>query len=255
MKGLEQIESKMAGIKSPSDLKGPSRHEVWRMFDRIAGRYDLLNRFLSLRQDVRWRGKLSQHLPEGKNQIILDVATGTADVLLSLIKMNQHINRGIGLDMAREMLKSGRKKIREKSCEDRLQLLPGDSQYLPFNSHSFNAVTIAFGIRNVMDIGLGLSEMFRVLKPGGRLLVLEFSLPRNRLFRTFYLFYFRRILPALGGLISGDAHAYHYLNQTVEKFPFGEDFKRIMEEAGFQNIVDIPLTWGIASIYRGDKIG
>jgi len=226
MKGLEQIESRMAGLKSRSDLQGPSRYEVWRMFDRIARRYDFLNRLLSLRQDVRWRGKLAQHLPEGKNQIILDVATGTADVLLSLIKMNQHINRGIGLDMAREMLESGRKKIREQSYQDRLQLLPGDSQYLPFNSHSFNAVTIAFGIRNVMDIGLGLSEMLRVLKPGGRLLVLEFSLPRNRLFRKFYLFYFRRILPVLGGLISGDAQAYHYLNQTVEKFPFGEDFRK-----------------------------
>ncbi|NOQ97785.1 MAG: ubiquinone biosynthesis methyltransferase UbiE, partial [Calditrichae bacterium] len=110
------------------------------------------------------------------------------------------------------------------------------------------------GIRNVIDTRLGLSEMYRVLKPGGRLLVLEFSLPNQGLFRKFYLFYFRKILPILGGLISGDAHAYQYLNQTVETFPYGEEFNHIMEEAGFQNVVDIPLSLGIASIYRGDKI-
>ena len=254
IKGTEQIKSNIAPTNNSDDLNGPSRHEVWQMFDRIAGRYDLLNRLLSFRQDVRWRKKLTQHLPEGSNLIVLDIATGTADVLLSLVHKNQQVDRGFGLDMAREMLNSGRKKIQEKSFEDRLQLLPGDSQYLPFNSHSFHAVTIAFGIRNVIDTRLGLSEMYRVLKPGGRLLVLEFSLPNQGLFRKFYLFYFRKILPILGGLISGDAHAYQYLNQTVETFPYGEEFNHIMEEAGFQNVVDIPLSLGIASIYRGDKI-
>ena len=241
-------------MNNSDDLKGPSRHESWRMFDRIACRYDLLNRLLSFRQDVRWRKKLSQHLPETNNQIILDIATGTADVLLSLIKTNQKINRGIGLDMAREMLRSGRKKIVDKSLEKQLQLFPADSQHLPFDSHSFDAVTIAFGIRNVMDIRLGLSEMMRVLKSGGRLLILEFSLPDLGLFRKFYLFYFRKILPIFGGFISGDAYAYRYLNKTVETFPYGEEFNRLMEEVGFQNVVNFTLTRGIASIYQGDKI-
>jgi demethylmenaquinone methyltransferase/2-methoxy-6-polyprenyl-1,4-benzoquinol methylase len=234
-------------------MNGPSRQKAWEMFDRIAARYDFLNRLLSFHQDVRWRKKLRNHLPPGNDQIILDIATGTADVLLSLIQKNQQISRGIGIDLAREMLKSGRRKIEENSFQDRLRLIPGDSQYLPFKSNRFQVVTIAFGIRNVIDIGLGLSEMYRVLKPGGRLLVLEFSLPQQKLFRLFYLFYFRKILPILGGLISGDAYAYHYLNKTVETFPYGEEFNAHMEEAGFINVTDTPLALGIASIYRGDK--
>jgi demethylmenaquinone methyltransferase/2-methoxy-6-polyprenyl-1,4-benzoquinol methylase len=249
-----KIKSKKSQVNNSDDPKGPSRYQAWQMFDRIARRYDLLNRLLSFRQDVRWRKTLSHHLPEGNDRIILDIATGTADVLISLLDGSQHIAHGIGVDMAQEMLKSGRKKIQGKSFDDYLKLIPGDSQYLPFASHSFNVVTIAFGIRNVIDMRLGLLEMYRVLKPGGRLLVLEFSLPDQGLFRKFYLFYFRKILPILGGLLSGDKYAYHYLNQTVETFPYGEDFNRIMKEVGFQNVINFPLTLGIATVYQGDKI-
>jgi demethylmenaquinone methyltransferase/2-methoxy-6-polyprenyl-1,4-benzoquinol methylase len=234
---------------------GPSRVEAWQMFDRIAGRYDFLNRLLSLRQDVRWRKKVLLHLLEKSDQMVLDVATGTGDVLLTLFSGNPKLKRGIGLDMAREMLKSGRQKIHRLSLDKKLLLIPGDSLWLPFSSQSFDVITIAFGIRNLIDIKQGLTEMFRVLKPGGRLLILEFSLPRNKLFRKIYLFYFRKILPWLGGVISGDRYAYRYLNQTVESFPYGKAFNQIMEAAGFQEVIDFPLSFGITSIYRGDRIG
>jgi demethylmenaquinone methyltransferase/2-methoxy-6-polyprenyl-1,4-benzoquinol methylase len=254
IKDTNQIKTRITPGQRSNESTGPSRQKIWQMFDRIARRYDLLNRLLSFRQDVRWRQKLGQYLPEGQNQIVLDIATGTADVLLSLIQKNQQIERGIGLDMAREMLRTGRIKILDRSVQNRLQLLPGDSHNLPFSSDSFHIVTIAFGIRNLIDIQQGLLEMYRVLKPGGRLLILEFSLPDNLIFRKIYLFYFRKILPILGGLVSGDSYAYRYLNQTVETFPYGAEFKSIMEETGFTNVADISLSFGIASIYYGDKI-
>jgi demethylmenaquinone methyltransferase/2-methoxy-6-polyprenyl-1,4-benzoquinol methylase len=232
---------------------GPSREKVWRMFDRIAGRYDLLNRLLSFRQDVRWRKKLVQHFPSAKNLQMLDLATGTADVLLSLFKQSENLERGVGIDMAREMLKVGRGKVHKEQKDNQIVLYPADAMHLPFRDNSFHLVTIAFGIRNVLDLNKGLGEMNQVLKKGGRLLVLEFSLPSSRWFRKIYLFYFRKILPVIGGIISGDMYAYNYLNQTVETFPYGEEFCNLMLEAGFSKVKFVPLTFGIASIYIGDK--
>ena len=233
--------------------RGPSREKVWQMFDRIAGRYDLLNRLLSFRQDVRWRKKLVQHFPSSKGLQMLDLATGTADVLLSLFKQSENLERGVGIDMAREMLKFGRKKVQKEQKDNQIVLYPADAMYLPFRDNSFHLVTIAFGIRNVLDLNKGLGEMNRVLQKGGRLLVLEFSLPQNRWFRKIYLFYFRKILPVLGGIISGDMLAYNYLNKTVETFPYGEEFCNLMQEAGFSEVKFVPLTFGIASIYIGEK--
>jgi demethylmenaquinone methyltransferase/2-methoxy-6-polyprenyl-1,4-benzoquinol methylase len=223
------------------------------MFDRIAGRYDLLNRLLSFRQDVRWRKKLMQHVPADAKLQILDIATGTADVLLSLFKQSKNLDKGVGVDLAREMLKFGRTKIEKQQKENQIVLFPADAMYLPFKDNCFHLVTIAFGIRNVLNLSQGLLEMNRVIKSGGRLLILEFSLPVNRIVRQIYLFYFRRILPAIGGLISGDMNAYNYLNQTVETFPYGEKFCTLMMEAGFTDVISVPLTLGIASIYIGNK--
>lgn len=234
---------------------GPSRAEAWQMFNRIAGRYDFLNRLLSLRQDVRWRKKILTHLPAKSDQMVLDIATGTGDVLLTLFSGSQKLKRGVGLDMAQEMLTHGRHKIHRHSFNKKIVLIPGDSLWLPFSSQSFDVITIAFGIRNLIDIKQGLAEMLRVLKPGGRLLILEFSLPGNKLFRKLYLLYFRKILPWLGGVISGDRYAYRYLNQTVESFPYGLAFNQVMEAAGFQEVSDYPLSFGIASIYQGDRLG
>ncbi len=248
-----EIDVKENAAEPVSEAASPPRREVWRMFDRIAQRYDLLNRLLSLRQDVAWRNKLSENLTDVRDQKILDLATGTADVLLSLFHQTDKAGVAAGIDMSDRMLRIGREKIQKNGLSRAIALFPGDAMHIPFRNNSFDAVTIAFGIRNVLDVNRSLREMYRTLKPGGRVLILEFSLPANRLIRQLYLFYFRNILPRIGGVISGDSYAYRYLNRTVETFPYGEAFCELLRDAGFQNVRTIPLTFGIASIYRGDK--
>jgi len=225
------------------------------MFDRIAPRYDLLNRLLSFRRDVSWRKKLARQLPADGQLTALDLATGTADVLLTLFRENPRLKFAVGLDMAQEMLKLGRKKISQDSSQPPIYLIPADALKIPFRSGAFDVITIVFGIRNVLDVPQALREMYRLLKSGGRVLILEFSLPERRLLRSLYLFYFRNVLPRVGGLISGDGYAYSYLNQTVETFPYGEEFCQLMIQAGFSNVQQINLTAGIAAIYQGDKSG
>ncbi len=221
------------------------------MFDRIAPRYDVLNRLLSLRQDVRWRKKIAAHLPDRDKLIVLDLATGTADVLLTLFQETNHIKYAVGLDRARQMLEIGRKKSlsHNRPC----YFLTGDAMHAPFPAESFDAITIAFGIRNMLDVSWTLREMYRLLKSNGRVLILEFSLPKVRWWRKLYLFYFRNILPRIGGVISGDGYAYRYLNQTVETFPYGEEFCRLLTMTGFSNVRHISLSGGIAALYLGDK--
>jgi demethylmenaquinone methyltransferase/2-methoxy-6-polyprenyl-1,4-benzoquinol methylase len=223
------------------------------MFDRIAHRYDLLNRLLSFGRDVAWRRRLVTRLPEGEPLAVLDLATGTADVLLTLARECPRVRTGVGADMSGGMLEHGHRKIRERGLDGRFRLVRTDATALGLAPGAFDAVTIAFGIRNVIDVDAGLREMFRVLRPGGRALILEFSLPANRAFRALYLFYFRHVLPRLGGLISGDFAAYRYLNQTVETFPYGDAFARLMRDAGFTRVEAEPLTFGIATLYRGDR--
>ena len=224
------------------------------MFDRIAPRYDLLNRLLSFRQDVSWRKKLARQLPANGQLTILDLATGTADILLTLNQEKQGLKLAVGLDMAQEMLKLGREKIRRETSRAPMYLIPADAMTIPFRSGTFEVITIAFGIRNVLNVPRALQEMHRLLKPGGRVLILEFSLPARRLWRSLYLFYFRHILPLIGGLISGDGRAYSYLNQTVETFPYGEQFCQLLMEAGFCDVRQTVLSAGIATIYQGDKL-
>ncbi|MBN2414058.1 bifunctional demethylmenaquinone methyltransferase/2-methoxy-6-polyprenyl-1,4-benzoquinol methylase UbiE [candidate division KSB1 bacterium] len=222
------------------------------MFDRISKRYDLLNRLLSLRQDVTWRKKLALHLPARQNLNLLDIATGTADVLLTLSR-NGTLKKGVGLDRAEKMLELGRLKIKAKELNHKINLIPGDALYLPVQDSCMDVVTIAFGIRNMPDVQKSLKEMYRVLKKDGRALILEFSLPGNKFVRYMYLLYFRYILPGLGGLLSGDSNAYGYLNKSVEKFPYGSAFIELLEKAGFNKISYRPLTLGIATIYQADK--
>lgn len=223
------------------------------MFDRIAHRYDLLNRLLSFGTDVRWRKRLGQHLPAGDTLNVLDLATGTADVLISLERHCPSVQRGTGVDVSFGMLSHGVPKLRALGLAGRFRLVRGDAMRLPLPTDRYDAATISFGIRNVLDVGAGLREMHRVLRPGGRVLVLEFSLPGNALFRAGYLFYFRHVLPRIGALLSGDGHAYRYLNQTVETFPYGEAFCALLREAGFREVKAFPLTLGIATLYQGDK--
>ena len=239
--------------KSLDTATAPSRHDAHRMFDRIAHRYDLLNRLLSMRRDVAWRREMARQLPEGPELRLLDLATGTGDVLIELQQRCPRVTRGVGLDMSAGMLAHGAEKLERRRLGGRFGMVRGDAVHLGVGDATFDAVTIAFGIRNVLDVGLALREMRRVLKPGGRALILEFSLPPNAFLRFGYLLYFRHVLPRVGGLVSGDSGAYRYLNQTVETFPYGNAFADRMREAGFSHVTLTPLTFGIATLYRGDK--
>jgi len=222
------------------------------MFDRIARRYDLLNHLLSCGIDRRWRARVAGLLPSGENLHVLDLAAGTGDQLIALSGTGR-VAQGVGLDLADHMLTVGRGKIRKRNLASTLSLQNGDAENLPFASDTFHAVSIAFGIRNMSDVHRTLSGMLRVLKPSGRALILEFSLPTRQAVRAAYLFYLRHLLPRLGAAISGDASAYRYLNETIETFPYGEAFCRIMSAVGFTGVSCTPLTAGIASIYQGDK--
>jgi demethylmenaquinone methyltransferase/2-methoxy-6-polyprenyl-1,4-benzoquinol methylase len=230
------------------------RTDIWRMFDRIAGRYDLLNHLLSLGQDIRWRKKVVRFMIDKNDQYILDLATGTGDQLLYMFSCSDRVNRAVGIDLAIKMLEKGREKIKKKQLDDLIVLKEGDVEDIQYSDNTFDAVTISFGIRNVKHVDQSLSEMFRVLKPGGRAIILEFSIPSNILMRGIYLLYFRYLLPFIGSIISGDGYAYRYLNETVEDFPYGEAFSELLKASGFNNVSMYLLTFGIATIYCGDKI-
>lgn len=222
------------------------------MFDRIAPRYDLLNRLLSGGNDIFWRNRLARNLPDGNNLDVLDLATGTADILLAMGNTGR-VGLGVGLDMAGEMLRLGQSKIAKRSGGTRMQLVQADATAIPCAEDSFDAVTIAFGIRNVVDVNGCLAEMRRVLRPGGTCLVLEFSLPSVKWLRRLHLFYLRHLLPRIGALVSGDPEAYRYLDETIEVFPYGEDFCKLMRQAGFNEIEATPLSFGAATLYKGRK--
>ena len=229
------------------------KSESWKMFDQISGRYDFLNRVLSLGQDLRWRKRLNEFLPAGKNLKMLDLATGTADVIISLMEDNPQITSGIGIDMAGEMLKIGQRKIEEKYLSSKITLQQADAQNLPFLNDTFDLLTIAFGIRNIPDLRLCLLEMFRVTKSGGCVLILEFSKPKNLFLRAGHFFYLRYVVPAIGFLLTGHYRAYKYLNQTIETFPYGDVFCKILKQFGFKSIQALPLMGGVATIYVGEK--
>ena len=229
------------------------KSDSWKMFNSIAGRYDFLNRLLSLGQDVRWRRALKQFLPDHDGQTILDLATGTADVLIELTKDNLKVHRGVGVDPAVKMLEIGREKIERKHLEGRLMLQQGDAQALPFLDGSFNCVTISFGIRNIPDLRLALLEMYRVTKKGGCVLILEFSKPENPLLKCGHWLYLQTVVPLVGFLFSGNFKAYTYLNQTIQTFPYGDRFCKILKQMGFVDIVPYPLMGGAATIYVAHK--
>jgi len=229
------------------------KSESWKMFDTISPRYDFLNRILSLGQDIRWRGQLPRHLPPGENLIVLDLATGTSDAAIILAQSSPYVRMVHGVDMAEKMLAIGRRKIEAARLKDRIILQKGDAQALSFVSDTFDAVTISFGIRNVGDLRLALMEMYRVLKKGGRVLVLEFSIPGNIFFRFGHWIYLTLIVPVIGFLFSGHWRPYRYLNQTVFSFPYGERFCKILKQMGFTRIHAHPLMGGAATIYVGEK--
>jgi demethylmenaquinone methyltransferase/2-methoxy-6-polyprenyl-1,4-benzoquinol methylase len=231
----------------------PSRAESWKMFNTISEHYDLLNRLLSFGIDKHWRRRIAKYLRLEQNMNVLDLATGTADVLLALAKEWPELKNGIGLDMAENMLAIAKTKIEKAGLSQKLTVKKGDANDIIFSENTFENVTIAFGIRNVADPLVVLKEMRRVLIPSGKAFVLEFSLPKNALIRGVHLFYLRHAVPFIGGLVSGQREAYRYLNRTIEEFPHGEDFLMLMKRAGFARVGAHPLLFGVATIYVGEK--
>lgn len=236
----------------PYNEEGTSKKgEVKDMFNTIAPRYDLLNHLLSLGIDKRWRTKAIATLKHLANPKVLDVATGTGDLA---IKAHQMLNCPIvGSDLSAGMLDIAREKVKELGLSDKISFAEADSEALPFADDEFDAVTVAFGVRNYENLDKGLAEMARVIRKDGQMVILEFSKPKRFPFKQIYMFYFKYILPVMGGLISRDRKAYEYLPQSVLAFPDGEDFEQHMIATGIKPTERISLTFGIATIYIGLK--
>jgi len=222
------------------------------MFNSIAPRYDFLNRLLSLGIDRHWRKFAVKQISYEETGQILDVATGTADVALQIATVTPPTVTISGIDFSEQMIELGRLKVNASPFSNRIKLQVAPCESIPYGDNRFDSVTIAFGIRNVVDRLSGLQEMHRVLKPGGRIVILEFSNPKSKLFKVLYNFYFSRILPSIGGFFSRFS-AYKYLPDSVLEFPSQDEFKKIMAKAGFGNIIHHDLTCGIATVYVGEK--
>lgn len=222
------------------------------MFSDIAPRYDFLNRLLSFGVDRRWRRIAVGLVTCREGGKILDVATGTGDVALEIARQTPRSVSIVGLDFSEGMVELGKQKVAQSPYADRITLGIAPCEAIPYPDETFDSVTIAFGIRNVVDRKQGLSEMHRILRPGGRAVILEFSTPSSRLFKAIYTFYFLRVLPVIGGLFS-QFSAYKYLPDSVLEFPSQEQFKDLMKSVGFRNTAHRDLTFGIASVYTGEK--
>lgn len=229
-----------------------SKSESFKLFDSIASRYDIINSVLSFGLHYGWRKLIRETLPRRPDIVVLDLATGTGDVAIELTKA-PNLVRVDGLDMSFGMVEEGRRKVQRKALQKKISLKVGDAQKIPAEDASYDAVTISFGIRNIPDVDRCLRECYRVLKPGGRLIVLEFALPSSRIVRRAHLFYLRKILPKIGKTLSGHETAYRYLNETIEEFPYGESFVKLMAGSGLENNRYEELTGGIVNIYWGDK--
>ena len=223
------------------------------MFDRIAPTYDLLNHLLSVGRDYSWRRRVTGQLAGGEALQIIDLATGTGDLLISLLRGCPNIAKATGLDISERMLEVCREKLQTRGLADRVDLVRADASATLFSGGTFDVVTMAFGIRNTANAAATLDEIHRILKPGGRALILEFSLPGNRVVRWCYLKYLRSVVPWIGAVVSGDRQAYRYLDESIESFYRPEAFSALMRKAGFREVSVIPLTLGVASIYRGVK--
>jgi demethylmenaquinone methyltransferase/2-methoxy-6-polyprenyl-1,4-benzoquinol methylase len=234
------------------DKQGTKKQQVADMFNNISKTYDFLNHFMSLGIDIIWRKIAINELKKLNPQLILDVATGTGDFAfeaLSILKPKKII----GVDISQGMLDIAKQKIAKRNLSDKFEVKLGDSEKLPFNADEFDAVTVAYGVRNFENLETGLADIYRVLKPGGKAVVLEFSKPKAFPIKQLYKFYFNYITPGIGKLFSKDSRAYSYLPESVEAFPDGETFTILMDKAGFKNTKNRPLAFGICSIYTGIK--
>ena len=231
-------------------MKNP---DIKKMFETIAGGYDFQNRFLSLRVDTWWRKKMVENIQEHNTGLVLDVATGTAEIALEIAKQRPTL-KVVGVDFSPGMLKFGMKKIKQRGVEDRIQLVTGDATQLPFRPSQFGVVTIAFGIRNIKEREATLGEFYAGLNPGGQLIIMEFGFPTTPLIGPLYRFYFNKILPWLGDTVSRTGYAYSYLSNSVHEFPTNEEVIGMIEKAGFQDVTLRKLTFGIALLFMAKKI-
>ena len=228
------------------------KKESYKIFNEIASTYDLLNHTLSFGIDIYWRNKLLKNLPAKDSINALDLATGTGDVALTLVK-DSRIKKITGIDLSKGMVDIGIEKVKKKGLEKKIFLMLGDGVNIPAGDSAFDLTTISFGIRNFSDPQKSLHDIHRVLKNNGRLMIMEFAIPTNPIVKAIYFFYFRHFLPRIGNLVSKHKDAYTYLNQSVEDFPYGDNFLALMKNAGFKNLTKESLTFGIAMLYIGDK--
>ncbi len=235
---------------TPYSPEGSKREQVERMFDNISPKYDLLNRLFSLGIDQAWRRKVIRLVAKEPVDRLLDVATGTAD--LAILAAGK-VRKVTGIDISEGMLQHGRKKVADRKLQDWIELMKADSIDLPFAEGTFDAVTVAFGVRNFEDLEKGIREMRRVLRPRGRLFILEFSKPRKTPFRQLFRLYFHGIMPLIGRSVSKDASAYTYLPKSVDAFPEGPQFLELLARTGFREMKAKPLTGGIATLYTCRK--
>jgi demethylmenaquinone methyltransferase/2-methoxy-6-polyprenyl-1,4-benzoquinol methylase len=227
------------------------KEQVAQMFDTISGNYDGLNRVISFGIDIKWRKKVLQLVSDKNPKTVLDIATGTGD--LAILMTETSAERIVGLDISAGMLDVGRKKIEAKKLSDKIEMILADSENMPFENNTFDAITVAFGVRNFETLDKGLAEILRVLKPNGIFVILETSVPEKTPYKQGYTFYSKNILPLIGKLFSKDDSAYQYLSESASVFPYGEALNNILRKIGFIDVVSMPQTFGVATIYSATK--
>jgi demethylmenaquinone methyltransferase / 2-methoxy-6-polyprenyl-1,4-benzoquinol methylase len=227
------------------------KEQVTQMFDAISGNYDGLNRVISFGFDIKWRKKVLQLVAEKNPETILDIATGTGDLAILMAKTNA--KKIIGLDISEGMLEIGKQKVAERKLNNTIEMVVGDSEKMPYSDNYFDAITVSFGIRNFETLEIGLAEILRVLKPNGIFVILETSVPEKTPFKQGYAFYTKRVLPLIGKLFSKDNVAYSYLSESASVFPYGEKLNNILRKIGFIDVVAMPQTFGVATIYKASK--
>ena len=238
-------------VKPYKDSELGKKEQVREMFDNISKNYDGLNRVISFGIDVKWRKRVVKILQKSHPKKVLDIATGTGDLAIALTQTGAE--KIIGLDLSPQMLEVGKSKVLDKNLQSVIEMVVGDSEKLPFADSSFDAVTVAFGVRNFENLEKGLSEILRVLKKGGHLVILETSVPTKTPFKQGYRIYTKHILPTIGKIFSKDRSAYTYLSESASVFPHGQDFNNILGKIGFIGIENRPQTFGVASIYVATK--
>ncbi|MDO6758619.1 bifunctional demethylmenaquinone methyltransferase/2-methoxy-6-polyprenyl-1,4-benzoquinol methylase UbiE [Tamlana sp. 2_MG-2023] len=241
----------MSKVKPYKNSALGKKEQVTKMFDNISSDYDGLNRVISFGIDIKWRKNVVKIINKSNPESILDIATGTGDLAINLSETNA--TKIVGLDISSGMLEIGKEKVKRKGLDSKIEMVLGDSEKLPFKNDTFDAITVAFGVRNFENLESGLKEIYRVLKPNGTFVILETSIPTKAPFKQGYNLYTKNIMPLIGKIFSKDRSAYQYLSESASVFPYGEALNNILRKIGFINVEDFPQTLGVATIYKSSK--